>query len=163
MSGEGAPSSADRTSTNGARGPAIVAVVEDSYKEGPLAMTDGIGLAERLLGLHGVVVTDVVEEPGEVVVHVETTKVKAYCPSCRRRAESQDRVYVQLRDLPLLRPAQPAGGEKASVALQDQGLHQEDLDREDRRRRLPSGPHASLRHRGDPSGGPAVPVGRVGV
>jgi transposase len=77
-----------------------VAVVEDSYKEGePLAMADGIGLAERLLGLAGVIVTDVVERPGEVVVHVETTKKKAYCPSCRRRAESQDRVNVVLRDL----------------------------------------------------------------
>ena len=76
-----------------------MAVVEDSYKEGPLAMADGIGLAEKLLGLAGVMVTDVVERPGEVVVHVETTKRRAYCPSCRRRAEAQDRVDVDLRDL----------------------------------------------------------------
>lgn len=76
-----------------------MAVVEDNYEEEPLAMADGIGLAERLLGLAGVIVTDVVERPGEVVVYVETTKVKAYCPSCRRRAESQDRVDVVLRDL----------------------------------------------------------------
>ncbi len=76
-----------------------MAVVNDSYEKGPLAMADGIGLAGKLLGLDGGVVTDVVERPGEVVVHVETTKAKAYCPSCRRRAQSQARVDTELRDL----------------------------------------------------------------
>jgi transposase len=64
-------------------------------------MTDGSGLAERMLGLAGVVVLDVEDRPGEVVVTVETTRPKAYCPSCRKRARPHDRTAVQLRDLHL--------------------------------------------------------------
>ena len=60
---------------------------------------DGTGLAERMLGLDGVVVLEVEEAPGEVVVKVESTRKKATCPSCRRRAVAQDRVEVHLRDL----------------------------------------------------------------
>ena len=62
-------------------------------------MSDGIGLAEKMLGLPSVVVLDVQDVPGEVVVRVESTKTKATCPSCRRRAQAQDRVEVHLRDL----------------------------------------------------------------
>ncbi len=62
-------------------------------------MTDGIGLAEKMLGLPGVTVLDVVDVPGELVVTVESTRDKATCPSCRRRAQAQDRVEVHLRDL----------------------------------------------------------------
>jgi transposase len=60
---------------------------------------DGIGLAEKMLGLPGLVVLDVDEHPGELVVRVESTRTKAYCGSCRRRAEPHDRVEVHLRDL----------------------------------------------------------------
>lgn len=62
-------------------------------------MSDGIGLAEKMLGLPGLEVLDVEEAPGELVMRVESTRRKASCPSCRRRAEAQDRVEVQLRDL----------------------------------------------------------------
>ena len=62
-------------------------------------MVDGIGLAEKMLGLSGLVVLEVDEVPGEVVVRVESTRRKAFCPSCRRRAQAQDRVEVHLRDL----------------------------------------------------------------
>ncbi len=62
---------------------------------------DGIGLAEKMLGLRGVVVLDVEDVPGEVVITVESIRVKANGPSCRRRAEAQDRVVVHLRDLHL--------------------------------------------------------------
>ncbi len=62
-------------------------------------MTDGIGLAEKMLGLAGVMVLDVEDVPGELVVTVESTKAKATCPSCRRRAQAQDRDVVHLRDL----------------------------------------------------------------
>lgn len=62
-------------------------------------MTDGIGLAERMLGLPGVVVLEVEDVPGELVVTVESTRDKATCPSCRRRAQAQDRIEVHLRDL----------------------------------------------------------------
>jgi len=59
---------------------------------------DGTGLAERLLGLPGLKVLDVEEADAEVVVRVESTRAKAYCPSCRRRAQAKDRVEVHLRD-----------------------------------------------------------------
>ena len=62
-------------------------------------MDDSSGQAERTLGLPGLVVFDVEELPGEVVVTVESTRQKAVCPSCRRRAEAHDRVAVQLRDV----------------------------------------------------------------
>jgi transposase len=62
-------------------------------------LADGSGLAEKMLGLPGLVVLEVQDVPGEVVVHVESTRAKAVCPSCRRRAEAQDRVEVHLRDL----------------------------------------------------------------
>jgi transposase len=59
---------------------------------------DGIGLAEKMLGLPGLRVLEVEEGVGEVVVRVESTGTKASCPSCRRRAQAQDRVEVHLRD-----------------------------------------------------------------
>lgn len=62
-------------------------------------MNDGSGLAEAMLGLPGLVVLDVEELPGEVVVTVESTRHKAVCSSCRRRAQAHDRVSVQLRDV----------------------------------------------------------------
>jgi hypothetical protein len=49
-------------------------------------MSDGIGLAEKMLGLAGLGVLEVEEAFGEVVVRVESTRAKAPCPSCRRRA-----------------------------------------------------------------------------
>jgi len=62
-------------------------------------MADGIGLAERMLGLRGLVVLAVEDVPGEVVVTVESDRSRAVCPSCRRRAQAQDRVMVHVRDL----------------------------------------------------------------
>jgi transposase len=62
-------------------------------------MDDGIGLAEKMLGLPGLVVLEVDDVPGEVVVRAESTRRKVTCPSCRRRAEAHDRVEIHLRDL----------------------------------------------------------------
>ena len=62
-------------------------------------MNDGTGLAEKMLGLPGLVVLEVEEGMGELMVRVESTRPRAYCPSCRRRAEAQDRIEVHLRDL----------------------------------------------------------------
>ncbi|MDA8038681.1 MAG: transposase family protein [Actinomycetota bacterium] len=62
-------------------------------------MDDGIGLAEKMLGFPGLKVLAVEEGAGELVVRAESTRAKATCPSCRRRAQAQDRVEVQLRDL----------------------------------------------------------------
>jgi transposase len=62
-------------------------------------VSDGIGLAEKMLGLPGVAVLDVEDRPGKVVIRVQSTRTMATCPSCRRRAQAQDRVEVHLRDL----------------------------------------------------------------
>jgi transposase len=52
-----------------------------------------------MLGIPGLVVLEVEEAGGELVVRTESTRKKATCPSCRRRAEAQDRIEVHLRDL----------------------------------------------------------------
>ena len=61
-------------------------------------MNDGIGLAEKMLGLSGLRVLEVEEGVGEVIVWVESTRTKAFYSLCRRRARAQDRVEVHLRD-----------------------------------------------------------------
>src|SRR2546428_11194910 len=61
-------------------------------------MGDGIGLAEKMLGLPGLRVLEVEEGDEELVVRVESTRVMAFCSSCRRRAQAHDRVEVHLRD-----------------------------------------------------------------
>jgi len=62
-------------------------------------LADGIGLAEKMLGLPGLVVLEVDDVPGEVVVRVESTRPAVVCPSCRRRAQAHDRTEVHLRDV----------------------------------------------------------------
>jgi len=62
-------------------------------------MSDGIGLAETLLGLPGFRVLEVVEGDVEVVITIETTAAWAHCRSCGVRAEPQDRMTVDVRDL----------------------------------------------------------------
>ncbi len=62
-------------------------------------MVDGSGLAEAMLGLAGVRVTGVFEADGEVTIEVETTEPRAWCERCGCRAESQDRMWVDVRDL----------------------------------------------------------------
>jgi len=62
-------------------------------------MNDRIGLAEVLLGLPGFRVLDVSDSGVEVVIAVETTAVWSACRSCGVRAEAQDRMRVDVRDL----------------------------------------------------------------
>ena len=62
-------------------------------------MDDATGLPEALLGLDGFAVLAVEETPSEVIVTVETVDDFVGCPSCGVRAESQDRMRVDVRDL----------------------------------------------------------------
>lgn len=62
-------------------------------------MVDGSGLAEAMLGLPSTRVTGVSEADGEVVVEIETVEARAWCRRCGVRAESQDRMWVDVRDL----------------------------------------------------------------
>ena len=55
-------------------------------------MSDGIGLAEALLGLVGFRVLAVTETADEVTITIETDADVVGCGRCGVRAESQDRV-----------------------------------------------------------------------
>jgi len=62
-------------------------------------MSDGIGLAEALLGLDGFRVLEVAEGADELVITVETVIAVVGCDRCGIRAQSQDRVPIDIRDL----------------------------------------------------------------
>lgn len=62
-------------------------------------MSDGIGLAEALLGLDGFRVLDVSEVPDELIVTVETTCDFVGCARCGVRAEAHDRIRIEIPDL----------------------------------------------------------------
>jgi hypothetical protein len=72
-------------STNEVRDLDIVAVIAPTQRRRSLTVSDGIGLAEKMLGLPGLVVLDVEESVGEVIVRVESTRSKATCPWSRSR------------------------------------------------------------------------------
>ena len=63
-------------------------------------MDDAIGHAEAMLGLDGFRVLKVDRLPAEMTVTVETTADVAGCATCGVRAEAQDRLRVDIRDLP---------------------------------------------------------------
>jgi transposase len=60
---------------------------------------DGTGLAEALLGLDGFRVLEVSESTDELTVVIETTATVVGCGRCATRAEAQDRMAVDHRDL----------------------------------------------------------------
>lgn len=62
-------------------------------------MGDGNALAEKLLGLTGMRVVDVIETPDELTVTVESIAGVEGCRRCGSRAESHDRRPVDVRDL----------------------------------------------------------------
>jgi hypothetical protein len=59
---------------------------------------DGIAMVELLLGLPDMRVLGVAEGDGELVVTVETTAERAWCPACGVRAQAQDRSIRSVRD-----------------------------------------------------------------
>ncbi len=63
------------------------------------AVSDGTGLAEALLGLDGLRVLEVTESNVEVVIDIETPEDVVGCGQCGTRAEAQDRMPVEIRDL----------------------------------------------------------------
>jgi transposase len=62
-------------------------------------MSDGTGLAEALLELDGLRVLEVTESYVEVVIDIETPEDVVGCGRCGTRAEAQDRMPVEIRDL----------------------------------------------------------------
>lgn len=69
-------------------------------------MSDGIGLAEALLGLDGFRVLEVHETSEELVITIESTADRVGCARCGVRAEAHDRMSIHVRDLPCFgRPA----------------------------------------------------------
>jgi len=68
-------------------------------------LSEGIGLAEKMLGTPGAKVLDVEEAVGEIVVRVESTKCRTYCPSYHRRAKAEGRLEVQVHQEDLDRVA----------------------------------------------------------
>ncbi len=62
-------------------------------------MSDGNGLAEALLGLAGFTVLEVSEGAAELVITIETDARVVGCGRCGVRAEAQDRMRIDIRDL----------------------------------------------------------------
>jgi len=72
---------------------------DDCDDEGTPDMDDGTGLAEAMLGLDGFRVLEVTETAAELIIDVETAVDIEGCGSCGTRAEAQDRMTVEIRDL----------------------------------------------------------------
>ncbi len=81
-------------------------------------MMDDTGFAQALLGLDGFRVLDVCETPQELVITIESTLDRVGCADCGVRAQSQDRVTVDVRDVPCFgRLAHPAEIRRANKLL----------------------------------------------
>jgi hypothetical protein len=77
----------------------ILAAVEGGEETETPDVSDGIGLAEALLGLGGFRVLGVVEDRDELVITIETTAAVTGCAICGMCAEAHDRLEVAIRDL----------------------------------------------------------------
>jgi hypothetical protein len=113
-------------------------------------MSDGIGLAEVLLGLPGFRVLDVVESALEVVITIESTAVWAHCRTCGVRAEPQDRMPVGRPASGVLRSAGTAAVDQAAVALPRAAVRGQNVDRDLRAGRRAGGADPACRGGGVP-------------
>lgn len=77
----------------------MVAVSRGLRLEGTPGVLDGIAVVKTLLGLFGMDVLGVVDGDDELVVRVETTADRAWCPTCGVRAQAQGRATRAVRDL----------------------------------------------------------------
>lgn len=84
-------------------------------------MSDGTGLAEVLLGLDGFRVLSATEMPDELVIEIETTADFVGCSSCGQRAQAQDRMTVETRDLPCFGRATRLRWHKRRWRCRDEG------------------------------------------
>jgi transposase len=73
-------------------------LLKAATREDP-CVSDGIGLAEALLGLPGFRVLKVAESTDELVVTIETVGELVGCAQCGTRAEAHERRPVEVRDL----------------------------------------------------------------
>ncbi len=92
-------------------------------------MIDATGFAEALLGLDGFRVLDVFEDPLELVITIESTLDLVGCAGCGVRAQSQDRVKVDVRNLPCFSATGATGVGQAAVALPGRVVRCQDMDR----------------------------------
>ena len=92
-------------------------------------MTDGAGLAEAMLGLDGFRILEVVEDPDELVITIESTTEVAGCVRCGTRAVPHERRAVDVRDLACFGRPVRVGGAEAPLAVCRAGLWGQDLDR----------------------------------
>ena len=115
-------------------------------------MSDGIGLAEVLLGLPGFRVLDVIETDAEVVIAIETTAAASVLSDVRgaRRGAGSDAGRRPRSGL--LRAAGTAGVVEAAVALPGAAVSGADVDRDLRARRRAGGADPAGRCRGVPPG-----------
>ena len=116
-------------------------------------MNDGIGLAEVLLGLPGFRVLDVTETDGEVVDGDRDDGGAWWrCRTCGVRAEAQDRMRVDVRDLACFgRPARLVWS-KRRWRCREPLCPAQDVDRGLRARRRAGGADPPGRGRGVPPG-----------
>ena len=120
-------------------------------------MDDAIGHAEAMLGLVGFRVLEVDRAPAEMTVIVETTADVAGCSTCGVRGEAQDRLRVDIGDLPRFGRTVRLVWLKRRWRCSDDRLSGEDLDGGHRTPGPPGGAPLAGGSRGHPPGGRAGP------